>query len=452
MFLYEEMSCRFRDTEPLPNGFDQGPDLVGIRQMLQMVNNFDEVEEDKSEPLEKAQEVIQISKLNPNVPEFVPKASASSSPKNKESEYVSNEISGNINIDSPNVLTAVNKCNKEKDCNVVNIKKNGNVLLNNCNNVNGSNKLDSPVSMSSDIGNCNKNEDCKDINIDKRIDISKLKPYEITDMTKKLKSKIIDSSQKDARSKRERNVAIATLLKLHSSKPKASNIPLENIDEKPILYTPEYFEKSIPKAPSKEVQSICEINAEIAPQNTAHDHSFKTMDKNFCANTDSPKPASSISSKSNTPVPENPDIRQSIEKVNKWFEKPTTPERFLTKQKGPSIYLGPISFKKKNTSKSPLCDDSKRVTPVKEITLNKVTHYRPSKYAEDLSKKYTERNNNKPIEIKTTDNNIWARVEMQMKAKEERMKKEQLLKSPSSASARDDSSQDDNTDSGTTKS
>ncbi|CAG9785979.1 unnamed protein product [Diatraea saccharalis] len=460
----EGLDYRFCDAENTPSNTNNGPDLVGISEMLRLVNEYNDTDAEESSQSKSVDQIVTISKLNPHVPEFIPKSVTACSPSNEQCKDVVNNENNKLSGSNKtyHVSNSINK--RDDNIDVISVEKRNDISklkLKNCDSVIANGITDSrdvkDISSQSITEKGNNEKDCDDIDIEKRIDISKLNPDEINHMTKKLRNKISSVSKSDnLQGKRDRNVAIATLLKLYSAEPnKLKSLSPEKLlapeksvkhesDGQPLLFTPEYFEMSIAKGSPEETKpkSFTDIKKTI-PLTVEKDAPSESNESRI-EETDSSK--ESFSSSSNSRL-EDPEVRQSIEKVTKWFDEPkslksVSPMKSI--RKGPAVFLGPISFKRKDSPKSPVSDESKRSTPTKSNSTAHVAHYKPSKYAEDLRKIYSERN--KDIDKRNQD--IWTALEIKMKEKEERMRKVRLEKSLSSSqdvsSSQDDTSQDDN--------
>lgn len=104
----------------------------------------------------------------------------------------------------------------------------------------------------------------------------------------------------------------------------------------------------------------------------------------------------------------DPIIKESISKVNNWLrEKPVV--TVSEKSKSAMVYLGPLTYKRKDslTCKSPSEVTGKKVP--------KAAEYKPSSYAEELHKKYSEKS--KTI-MPTPTLNIWEKLEADLKKKD----------------------------------
>lgn len=309
-----------------------------------------ETSSNESENLSKLRDssnsAVVISKLNPNVPEFVPTSS-----KTLLTAHKNNNLSLNNNMKT------------EKDISVTSIKN--------------SNKTNDLSTFSNVIKSDNSNgkADCDSniIDINKRLDVSKLEDYEKEKLRENLKSKISSTSNTSCvKVKRQRNLAIATLMKL-CSQPVTSTQQQETKVLK--LMTPQDFEN--PKCDTKQEE---------------------TAESNIV-----PKKDELISQEV---------VKQSVEKVNKWLKGPEE------KTKSQTLFLGPITYKKKEiikSSASPTTTESS----VSYHTNDSISDYKPSKYATELSEKYKKRSK---LQEDVTD--IWTKLERDLKAKDEIIKKQ----------------------------
>lgn len=173
-----------------------------------------------------------------------------------------------------------------------------------------------------------------------------------------LKLKISDAAKSNSYDlKREKNVAIATLLKLYAN----NDTPVK-------LCTPEYFENKLEK-PSTSNSSYCN---------------------------------------SSTPsmLPQDTEMKKSIEKVNNWLEP--------TKRKTQAVSLEPIFFKRKTvqTVKSPANSENSKLSQNER-------KYKPSQHATELAKKYEQ--NNKKFQTETQAV-TWANLQEKLREKDSLIK------------------------------
>lgn len=191
-----------------------------------------------------------------------------------------------------------------------------------------------------------------------RIDTSRLTDAQVQEMRAKVKEKIrVTSNEKCGKLKRERNLAIATLVKLHCASQ-------TNDLNTPKLISPEYFEKRLSdqkkKLTDSEVPEKVPYSDLNDPDNTTdssvvYKRFEPLVDKNtaepnetdnegteyfIAKNSQSKKSVSSTTSNNET----NKEVNQSIEKVENWLNNPQKVP------KAPPLYLGPVTFKRKAKS------------------------------------------------------------------------------------------------------
>lgn len=220
-------------------------------------------------------------------------------------------------------------------------------------------------------------------------------------MAKILKSKIIQGSKAQTiKHKTERNVAIAALMKLNSKPPDSDTPKMASVVNSP---------KKIPKAESSNESSSSSPRPILFPPEY-----FETPTCSTKVNIEKPEV--------NLEPEMDPQIKESIDKVNNWLNKPE-----VTKPKAPKIYLEPVAFKKKEASSSsspssfqmnhPISSSSPK-SFVKVQPISATPSFVPSSYASDLAKKYEERS--KAKEALHLD--IWTKLEKDLKAKDEQIK------------------------------
>ncbi|XP_026493630.2 uncharacterized protein LOC113398901 [Vanessa tameamea] len=383
------------------------PDLMGITQMIRMVDQFYErpsiENRTNGDRKQVTSAVVSISKLNPDVVEFVP---------------LNKKLPNKLDKEGLNCITE--DVIKNKDVSYESEK---------------SDKRGEQIKKSIDINNIkeiNKNNNCHS-NSSGCIDISRLSSLEMQEMRQKLKTKISATSNTNCvKVKRERNLAIATLVKLHCQPP---NIAVSG-EDKIELKAPDYYQKSLSShekdSEMKEsIKKSCIIpdaalertviitkkpefneNLEhVVDSNSNQLYVVKepnaTTSKRQDDNKKQPGHSTLCPAKENSEdIPK--EVRESIVKVENWFNSPSK------KQKGSSFYLGPVTFKKKVSCKpmSPISIDSENSNAQKsEIFV-------PSAFANQLSKKYMERS--KAREAREQD--IWTKIELELKAKDEKIK------------------------------
>lgn len=300
--------------------------------------------------------ITKVSKLNPNVDEFIPKHV-----KSDRQTSPSNNVSTNLNV-VPQV--------SDKKTNVAE-------------------SLEKDNNIESD----HKSTDVNSGSI--RID-------EYEEVTTKLKNKISDAAKYDSfEFKKQKNVAIATLLRLYADKKSPSN-ETDGIQ----LLKPDFFKSSYHVCSSSRSTPEPKDCTKIIPSDSSASLTC----------TPAQSPSEDNSNESNTTKPKvklDPEIRNSIEKVNKWLEEPG-------KKNSKPVYLGPIAFKRKQIEPSP----SPPVSETKESPKRKISNdkqqYKPSVYASDLGKKYMERN--KILEAKQNEV-TWSNLEQILKQKDTLIKK-----------------------------
>ncbi|XP_014362107.2 uncharacterized protein LOC106713764 [Papilio machaon] len=200
----------------------------------------------------------------------------------------------------------------------------------------------------------------------------------------KLKNKIISPTNENIsiKMKSERNIAIASLLKLYSDPPETSGVS----EKQPKLLTPQHFEKPY----------------------------VDDTKGNDASQTSSTNPPKKIVNECETREDENmkQEVDNSVAKVKSWLnmdEKPKT----LTK----ALFLGPVTFKKK--------ENVKPITPtsdVSEKTSSNSPSYVPTEYAEKLTETYKMR-----VKAKEERNlDMWSRLERDLKAKDEDIRRRNL--------------------------
>lgn len=291
---------------------------------------------------------ISISKLNPNVTDFVPSSVRQSRPQHKQGtpkksklkspKHISHNDQSSCKVDTGiEVSNEIKKFDVEKNY----AKKNSiKLLIGECNSSPIIEKekrklknknLDSSASNSmNSLSKATVSSD--DISLDKKVDITNMKSEEIEDVKMRIKTKIMDSSGDSIRNKKEKNVAIAALLRLYAT------APATPADKSVKLITPDYFE-ALPTA--KEIETKEESDAK---------EDNDTVEK-------VEEPATSTSREQ--VVYKDPFVEESIAKVNDWFdnEDGSKPKPLPVQPPAPSpVPLPPVqfkevlSFKKKNAS------------------------------------------------------------------------------------------------------
>ncbi|XP_013199545.1 uncharacterized protein LOC106142359 [Amyelois transitella] len=345
------------------------PDLKGITHFIRMLN--DEEDPSEEETKQGTSAGIVISKLNPLVKEFVPRT--------RHSNSLSVGITANNNC--------LNNPSKSRP------NTNSSSKLSHKNDKKPAKSMTSVASSSNTTNSTSQNGNAvisdQDINVGATSN-------DIVQLTNELRNKISNTLKSDSlKHKKERNVAIANLLRLHSLKPSPcsskpsrssskSNISTSVEGKEPTLITPDYFKHTINDPPI--ASSSC---SEKADNEAKSETDTERIENGEQANT------------------VHPSIQESIEKVNNWFEKPKSAIK-----KAPSVCLGPVSFKRKDASvQSPTGDVDSKSTK----TITPTAQFKPSKYAEDLAKKYMERKQ----EAKRRQMTIWDNLEDELKKKDE---------------------------------
>ncbi|KAJ2939800.1 hypothetical protein O0L34_g17991 [Tuta absoluta] len=345
----DEFNLRFGGygDQTTKENYGSGPDLVGIQNMLRLVNNKPQDTIRPTSNIQKDPEVIVISKLNPNVKEFVP------TPKVVKTENKTTNGESNLKLED-------NQPQRTND-----------------------------------------------------------EEQERQKMAALLKSKISTALKEDSfEKKREKNVAMAALLRLNSGPPKAlpnstckpphptieppkeTTKPPKPIIEPPkptteppkqplVLFTPDYF-----AGPSR------------TPKKVIVDDSEHTIPE--------PKPLLETIIKPPSPrETHDPFIKESIEKVNNWLNSPDK----KAKPKAPVPFIGTVTFKKKEsiTPKSPCSEVSKKT---EQYVIPK---YIPSQNAAKLAKDFeaqvkakeeTEKKSQPPV-------NLWTQLDEELKKRDE---------------------------------
>lgn len=304
--------------------------------------------------------ITKVSNLNPCVEEF--------RPKNIKSDRLTSHSPGNNVSNNPNVITQGNDKKTEEADN---------------------SKIDSNVKSDHKCTDVNANSANKD---------------EYEEIATKLKNKISDAAKSDTfELKKQKNVAIATLLRLYANNKSPSN----EVDSSIKLIKPDFFKSSHPVSSS----------ATSTPEPKDDTQSIPAGSSASRSSTPARTPSENNSSESNTTKPKvklDPEMRSSIEKVSKWLEEPT-------KKKSKPVYLNPIAFKRKEItppSSSTSVSDTKP-SPKRNITNDK-QQYKPSGFASDLGKKYMERS--KILEAKQNEV-TWSNLDKVLKQKDMLIKK-----------------------------
>lgn len=384
---------------------------------------------------------IIISKLNPCVEEFVPRR-ASSSCKIDSKDKVLVEEHNNV----VNTKDVTRKC-YDQEFHPKNCKDE-------VPNEQYSKKDNFCIQDKNEYEKCSddKEPDVKKIN-NVQSSTNSISENEFEDIAKALKSKISHATKsKTYALKREKNMAISSLLKLYTESPvTATKIKLmtPNDFELPKTKSKDLVKKNIDKTSDstqvsdkkdghannetfnavsektlEEPRPCCEPNEEVfnfpskninscpsketvyVPVKNENDvaKKEKQISDTKCAidNTEESKQDPISSS-----VQNDPEVLASIKKVNNWLEPKK--EKEIIK---PSLHLGPIVYKRKGSNKSPT-----------SVTHNKIQKpdqcYKPSSYADDLVKKYTEK-----LKLKESQNVkvTWDNLDEVLKRKDEEIK------------------------------
>ncbi|XP_045497446.1 uncharacterized protein LOC123695593 [Colias croceus] len=388
------------------------PDLQGITDMIRLVDgystndsSFDESDNTKIRETF-TQEAVVISKLNPSVPPFVPKSSANLtlSTNSNRKRTIASPLNENIMPNKQDVKNS-NQFKEKKDLSTVETKQN-----------NGVGQNHSPLCDSKKI---------EVIPVDSRIDMSSLEPNEKEKLRENLITSISNTAQTSCvKVKRQRNLAIATLMKLSSDSAPTTKQD-EVIGAKPNLITPQYYKTSVCDNETEKKQAheiIIDRTSEAEETQTYMDNSIDKVNKWFRREDYSPSSESynidktenkisNISTESSECVSNEPsaNVQKSIEKVITWLKGPE-------EQAKSGLFLGPITFKKRENRKSPnsqtdgtspAASEPVRVEPTKEFV--------PSAYASELSEKYMKRVNNKTVSTQVS----WTNLEASLKARDE---------------------------------
>lgn len=359
-----DMNLMFGDCyRRLSQSENTGPDLAGIRQMLDLVRNFERDDDEDSGCIEEQLKYeITISKgttdrsLNPNVPEFVPNVGKT------ETSVIS-------------VLQSASACVETRE----------------------------------------KVFDCGDSN--NVTDTGTQATRYDEDVTTALKNTISKAAKSDSQSyhlKKQKNVAIATLLRLY-----ANNDTNSKPDVK--LWTPEQFEKT--KDGSSDVKVEESYASDYVTPKALPVTPIEPIRRPDSIEGDNPKRA----------LVQDPEIRESIAKVNRWLAAPV-------QEKLPKTpYLGPICFKRKDpvkpsTSSKSASPQPSTATSKSESPSTTIKLFQPSKYAADLGKQYRDRCEQKQKDAEQTVN--WDNLSDVLKQKDLAAKKrlaEQMSPSTSNA-------------------
>ncbi|KAJ8729828.1 hypothetical protein PYW07_016866 [Mythimna separata] len=334
------------------------PDLAGIQQMIRMMQDYHNGDDEHipDDPVNTDSCVIaisKVSKLNPYVAEFKPRSSRQLDNEDINPNFVEQTVE------------RIGESNKEPEVEIKG-KESGD------------------------------NNDLEvQLNFDKQED---------QDMAATLKKQISDAAKSDSfEFKKQKNVAIATLLRLYAknASPPQPATPVK-------LITPEYFEGKV------ETREDVKVESPLAMGSTGTSSTPEPRDS--CTTLPSCSTFSTSTSSSNLLSPSqklDPEIKKSIDKVNRWLEEPKM-------RKSPAVCLGPIAFKRKEavSRQSPVSDSSPKARKPAPAS----QQYQPSRYAAELGQKYVERN--KVLESKQKEV-TWTNLEEVLKAKDMEIRKRQ---------------------------
>lgn len=364
---------------------------------------------------------IVISKLNPEVQEFVPKTIHSTNVSRNDSldcnplESFSNgklspktleEVLITSNNDSTNPNSRKQNLSQEQSKPSHETGKNGGGDCGWVNNKETKDKQfltqDETKSLDSYVQMYTEDEDKK----------------KMIAMLKEQISKIPKDSSFDKR--KDRNVAIAALIKANTIPSPASNLTSSSPSPKTILLTPDYFQgpSTSGNLDAQDQENLVPTPRWLSPKLHKEDNSqnIENVEDNVLEENFTPKLEVA---RVRTPIDES-SVQESINKVNAWFNSPPSPKppelsqaasSEISKPKSAQPYLGTFMFKKKSVPD--------RNSPMSDIYVSKspvftTPSYVPSKYAQDLAKKFEERNQVKEIHM-----DIWTKLERDLKIKDE---------------------------------
>ncbi|XP_063618881.1 uncharacterized protein LOC134791705 [Cydia splendana] len=402
-----------------------GPDLAGISTMIQMVSDLDDTR-DNNEPMtlfrNRTTDEIRISKLNPHAGEYVPGSGFNYnrnvpkySPKknnnfqrSKANRKIANEniatSQSNVNGTKQNGLPMFNnnmfksksvKDSQEDKINATTCETKKELpTFNNINMFKSKSIKDVPERNETSNANIktvqpesqtSREEQIKTPKVNllanglPKRQIEKPKSEEIKELQEKVKSTIIASSADNSlKTKRQKNVAIATLLKLGVV-----------ADEKPVkLIKPEYFEK--PPTVEKQIENELSEVKEM-PSTSSSETNVNNIDQD------------------------------SISKVNGWFNSMECPKPKPQLQE-PLVLKDCITFKKKTASSVTSRNTSTSATePTKD---RETKSFKPSDYASELLKKY-ETNAQQQVSL---NEDLGTRLERQLRERDEVVRQKMLAR------------------------
>lgn len=257
-------------------------------------------------------------------------------------------------------------------------------------------------------------------------------------MLKKRISNIPKDSPFDKR--KDRNVAIAALIKANTDPATASDLKPSLPSTKATLRTPDYF-----KGPSTSENIVAQLQENpVSSPSTSSQKLLKEDKSKEIENVEDKVLEENVTPQNEVTLktPVDSYMRESINKVKNWLNspprsKPTEPHQGTTsnisKLKPAEPYFGAITFKKKSVQD--------RNSPKSDISISKSSvmttpSYLPSKHAQDLVKKYEERNQ---VKVKEEYVDIWTKLERDLKIKDEefrlRMREKEAQKKDNNASS-----------------
>ncbi|KAJ0177486.1 hypothetical protein K1T71_007495 [Dendrolimus kikuchii] len=416
----DEFNLRFGyDSQQTYDDGEITPDLHGIKEMLKMVDEQNCTDEDLQQTdtnLASNSKII-ISKLNPHVEEFVPKSANLSVKKenidnietNAKNDNDLNNIRSNKDLSNEHVGSkhfydkySNNKNYNDKDSNKDsnNKKCNGKYSIDNDTDSKKINKIGS---------RCSSN--------------NSLSVTEFNTIVEALKTKISNATKSNSYAlKRQKNIAISSLLRLYTESPgttspvklmtpndfafpkigngentsgkctenKSHSVPLGidkrdtgTLSNETLNVTIKDTCGELPDVPSEKVfdepskqcvgssKEICDVSI--------NEPSIARNENHIIVNTKSDTDNIKTTNKAplNSDIENDSEVVKSINKVTNWLE----PKRKEIKKS--SLHLGPVLYKRKGSNKSPTSATRNKVQKPDQC-------YKPSSYAEDLIKKYTE--------------------------------------------------------------
>ncbi|VVC86609.1 unnamed protein product [Leptidea sinapis] len=307
--IEEQMQYLLSGNNSTDSNMAVGPDLDGITEMILMLDDSFLCDKTDSVNVENTtNEVIILSKLNPNVPEFIPK---------------------NINQDI--------KEEKSK----------------------GNNTITEKVIKNEKTENCLK-DDLNETTI-MTLDISRLTNNDTDQLRDRLRNTISETLESNCQKvKRQRNLAMSSLMKLCAKDTKD-----HKNTEIPLLMTPSHFELRTDKSlkltfdPDKESSSIANnLVQQLRPTE-------KSCDIDKAGNNHESDEVNQL------------EVRKSTEKVYNWISSSNE----TSSSNSPIFMTGPITFKKKLKKPTP--------TEIRPVVKDPVVEFKPSEYAYELLKKYS---------------------------------------------------------------